>query len=143
MDTPLTKLVKAKTKPERKIKAWEIVLLILGFPLWFSLLLTAGCLLLTFVIVMAVLVIAFFIVVVALGIVGIVLLVASILALISGGGSTALLQIGIAVLSMGLAVLLFLPAKAFALWLIDMCGRFGKWVKRKIINRRKKEEINE
>lgn len=38
---PLVKLVKEKIKPKRKLKAWEIVLLILGFPLWFPLVLTA------------------------------------------------------------------------------------------------------
>ena len=40
-DTPLTTLVKEKVTPKRGLKAWEIVLLILGFPLWFPLL-TAG-----------------------------------------------------------------------------------------------------
>lgn len=39
-DTPLVKLVKEKIKPKRKVKSWEIILLILGFPLWFPLVLT-------------------------------------------------------------------------------------------------------
>ncbi len=39
MDTPLPKLMKAKAKPNRTLKAGEIVLLILGAPLWLSLLL--------------------------------------------------------------------------------------------------------
>ena len=39
-DTPLTKLVKEKIKPKREVRAWEIVFLILGFPLWFPLVLT-------------------------------------------------------------------------------------------------------
>lgn len=40
-DTPLTKLVKQKMKPKRKRNTWETVLLILGFPVWFSLLAAA------------------------------------------------------------------------------------------------------
>ena len=40
-DVPLTKLVKEKMKPKRKHKAWETVLLILGFPVWGSLLIAA------------------------------------------------------------------------------------------------------
>ena len=40
-DTPLTKLVKQKMKPKRKRKTWETVLIILGFPVWFSLLAAA------------------------------------------------------------------------------------------------------
>ena len=39
-DTPLVKLVKEKIKPKRKVKSWEIILLILGFPLWLPLVLT-------------------------------------------------------------------------------------------------------
>ena len=45
-ETPLLKLVKEKTKTNRALKAWEIVLIILGFPLWFPLLITAFVLLL-------------------------------------------------------------------------------------------------
>ena len=37
-DTPLSVLVKETVRPKRRLPAWEIVLIILGFPLWFSLL---------------------------------------------------------------------------------------------------------
>lgn len=37
-EIPLTKLVKEKVKPGRTLSAWEIILLILGSPIWFSLL---------------------------------------------------------------------------------------------------------
>ena len=40
-ETPLARLVKERTKPKRSLRAWEIILLILGFPLWFPLALTA------------------------------------------------------------------------------------------------------
>ena len=140
MDTPLPKLVKAKTKPDKGFKVWEIVLIILGFPIWFSLLLAAGLIALSLIVVAAAIVLTFFIVILALGLGGIVLVVASILSLITGGGSTAVFQIGIAIFSMGLAVLLFIPAKALALWIVELFGRFGKWVKLKVINSRKKGE---
>ena len=45
---PLVKLVKEKIKPKRKLRAWEIILIILGFPLWFPLLLVALILSLVF-----------------------------------------------------------------------------------------------
>lgn len=35
---PLTTLVKDKVRPKRKPETWEIILLVLGFPLWFPLL---------------------------------------------------------------------------------------------------------
>ena len=40
-DTPLLKIVKDKVKPKRKMRAWEIVLLAVGSPLWITLLAVA------------------------------------------------------------------------------------------------------
>ena len=40
-DIPLTKLVRDKITPKKSIKAWEIVLLVLGSPIWLSLLIAA------------------------------------------------------------------------------------------------------
>ena len=37
MEMPLQKLVCAKIKPKRELSAWEIVLIVLGFPIWGSL----------------------------------------------------------------------------------------------------------
>jgi len=44
-DTPFLHLVKEKVKPKRKIQTWEIILLVLGFPLWLPLVITAFVLL--------------------------------------------------------------------------------------------------
>lgn len=40
-DTPLTLLAKERIKPERRLNGWEITAVVLGFPLWFSLLAAA------------------------------------------------------------------------------------------------------
>ena len=53
-EIPLTKLVKERIKPKKELKAWEIVLIILGFPLWFPLVLTGIILLLTFSIILSI-----------------------------------------------------------------------------------------
>lgn len=36
-ETPLTRIVKEKVRPKRKLRAWEIVLLVLGAPVWIPL----------------------------------------------------------------------------------------------------------
>ena len=41
METPLTKMVKEKVKPKSAIRTWELVLLVLGSPIWLSLLVAA------------------------------------------------------------------------------------------------------
>ena len=51
-EVPLTKLVKEKVKPKRELRAWEIVLIILGFPLWFSLFVAAFAVVLSLYIVL-------------------------------------------------------------------------------------------
>lgn len=38
--TKFTTLVKERIKPKRELKGWEIALIILGFPLWFPLIMT-------------------------------------------------------------------------------------------------------
>lgn len=40
-DTPLSTLVKERIKPKQRMKPWQIVLLAVGSPLWFSLLMAA------------------------------------------------------------------------------------------------------
>lgn len=45
-EIPLAKLVKAKVKPNRALKVWEIVLLILGAPVWLPLILAVAVVLL-------------------------------------------------------------------------------------------------
>lgn len=39
-DIPLSKLVKVKVKPKRKLRVWEIVLITVGSPIWLSLLIS-------------------------------------------------------------------------------------------------------
>ena len=41
-DVPLTKLVKGKIRPNHRLGAWEILLLVLGSPVWVSLLIAAA-----------------------------------------------------------------------------------------------------
>lgn len=36
-ETPLTRIAKERIKPKHHFKAWEIILLVLGSPIWFSL----------------------------------------------------------------------------------------------------------
>lgn len=50
-DTPLSKIVKQKIKPTHRLRAWEIVLIVLGSPVWVPLLLTAGILVLSMLVV--------------------------------------------------------------------------------------------
>lgn len=70
-EMPLTKLVKEKIKPKHELKAWEVVLIVLGSPVWIPLLITAAVLLLTLWIVAFALLISFYAVVLSFVVAGI------------------------------------------------------------------------
>ena len=52
LDMPLPKLVKARVKPKRKLRAWEIVLIAVGSPVWFPILLALAAVVLAVYIVL-------------------------------------------------------------------------------------------
>lgn len=70
-DMPLTKLVKEKIKPSHRLKAWEIILLILGSPIWAPLLLTAIVLVIAMAVVILALLLSFYAIVLSMAVAGI------------------------------------------------------------------------
>lgn len=83
-ETPLVKLVKERVKPKRRIQAWEIVLIAVGFPLWFPLLITALVLIMVAYILVWTLVIVTYTVELATSIAGLVAIIAGAAAFFSG-----------------------------------------------------------
>ena len=105
-DTPLVKLVKEKIKPKRKLKAWEIVLLILGFPLWFPLVLTALILCLVAYLLIWILVIVCYVVELSLSVAATAAPVLMIVQAVNGG--PVVVYLGLWLMCLGGAILLFL-----------------------------------
>lgn len=66
MDTPIQTLVQADAQPARARKVWEIILLILGAPIWLSLLLAAFVVILALYIVVWAIVVSFYVVALSL-----------------------------------------------------------------------------
>lgn len=104
-DTPLVKLVKEKMKPKRSLRAWEIVLIILGFPIWFPLLLTA--LILAFVACLLVWVLAIVTYATEISLIAASVAGATSFAMYFVNGEFNILALGLSVMAAGGAVLLF------------------------------------
>ena len=111
MDTPLTKLVKQKNKNRRRMRAWEIVLIVLGFPVWFSLAVAFFCVLLAISICLWAVVLCIFVVSIACGACSVALSVAAIVAAVTGNFLPALFCLGCAMICAGLTILFFLLGK--------------------------------
>ena len=106
-ETPLTRLVKEKIKPKRKMRAWEIVLLILGFPLWFPLLVAAGAVVLALYVTLWSLVIALWAIEVAFIVSAVALLCGAVVFFVSGHGLAGMFALGAALILAALSIFLF------------------------------------
>lgn len=102
-DTPLLKLVKEKVKPKRTLKTWEIVLLILGFPLWFPLVTTFVLLCIIFYLLIWVFDLAIYAVEVALVVGGIAELIIGFVSMANGG--IFMVHLGAALTALGASFL--------------------------------------
>ena len=105
-ETPLTKLVKQKVKPKRKLKAWEIVLLAVGSPIWVSLLIAAAAVVFSLYITLWSLIISLWAITLAFGVSAVACVAACPLFIIRGYGLTGLALIGVGLLLAGLTVFL-------------------------------------
>ena len=105
LEQPLPTLVKVRVKERRQLSALEILLLVLGFPLWLPLLLTALVLVFTFILLAWVLVLVPASVCLALGVSAIAVLFAGVLSLTKITLPAILAAPGAALILAGLAIL--------------------------------------
>lgn len=111
-DTPSTRLVKECEKPKRSLKSWEILLLVLGAPLWFSLLITIFALLFAFNIVLWSLAISFWSVMVAMFFSGLGVMFSAVVIAIQESVLTGLTLFFAGMCLTGLSIFMFIGCKA-------------------------------
>lgn len=110
MEAPLTKVLAAKVKPQRRLRTWEILLLVLGAPIWLSLLLTAAVLFFGIYIVLWSVVVAVYATVLALVLSSPICFVSGIVSLFMGRFVECLILLAVAFVAAGAAILLFVGA---------------------------------
>lgn len=119
-ETPLPKLIRAKVTPSRSLRVWEIVLLVLGCPVWLPLMLAAAVTGLAIYAAIWSVLAAVYAVVLAFALSGVVLL-------ITGFGQLMFMGLGLA--SMGLSVLLFFAATGIAKGIVRLSRKYVLWMK--------------
>lgn len=111
-DTPIRKLVKEKVQPSRTLRAWEIVLLVLGSPIWLSLLAAALVIILSLYAVLWSVVISLWAAFGSVAGCAIGGIVAGIVFAMGGNGLTGIAMIGAGIFCAGLSIFLFYACKA-------------------------------
>ena len=104
---PLSKLVKSKVKPEKKMPVWAIVLLIVGFPVWFPLLITVFSVVGSLYLTLWCIIITLYALDLGMAIGSIASLIGMVIAFISGEGTFGIAAFGCFLVLGALSVLLF------------------------------------
>ena len=105
MDLPLPKLIKAKMKPKRRMRAWEIVLLAVGAPVWAPILLALAAVALAVYLTLWAVVISLYAADLAFAVSAPAGIITAITLFASGKPTAALLFLGAGLVLVGLTVL--------------------------------------
>ncbi len=136
-ETPLTKIVKERVKPKRRLKAGEIVLLVLGSPIWLSLLIAAFAVVLSLYIVLWALLICLWAFFVSFVVAAFACIAAGVVWLVQGKGPTGLAAIAAGLVLAGLSIFLFFACKAASKGVVKLTGKIARGLKKCFM---KKEE---
>ena len=137
-DTPLMKLAKERVKPKRRLRAWEIVLLAVGSPIWLSLGIAALAVVLSVYIVLWSAVVSLWAIFGALAACAPYGLVAGIALAFGGNGAAGIAVIGAGLVCAGLAILTFFGSNAATKGIVALTKRIPLFIKRCFL---RKEEM--
>lgn len=136
LDTPLPRLVKAKAKPSQAPRAWVIILLVLGSPVWlpllFAVIITVASVFFAIWSVIASLYFADFMI----GISSVASLAAFGAALASGSGTQAAMNIGAALICFGLSILMFFGINKLTGLTVRLCRAILRGIKSVFVSKK-------
>ena len=136
-EIPLSKLVKERIKPKRALNAWEIVLLVIGSPIWLSLLIAVFAVLLSVYAVLWVLVITVWAIDLALIICPVGGIAYFIVFALQGNILSGVALLGAGIVCAGLSVLLFAVCKKLTKGTLRLTKAMLLSVKKRVIVKEK------
>ena len=120
-DTPLPKLVKEKVRPKRALRTWEILLIVLGFPLWLPLLIAFAAVIFSVLAAIGSVIISLFAVAVSVGACSLAFIVAGLICFVTAKEALGTILIGTTLICAGLCILFFIGAKYAAAGILWLC----------------------
>lgn len=129
METSLPKLVKAKAKSQRALRIWEIILLILGSPVWAPLLLAVILIVLSLYLVLWSIIVSLYAIDFSFAAAGIGGILGAFFMIFTGFPTQALFFFGSGLVCAGLAVLLFWGFYQITRQILRLSKKIMIWVK--------------
>jgi uncharacterized membrane protein len=143
-DTPLPQIIETRIQEKKAkrggIRAWEVILLVLGAPLWLPLLLAVLAVVLALYVTLWAVVIALWAVVAAVILTGVVAVVAGIVELCRLHLPQGLVLLGGGLVCMGLCALLFLLMKLITVGTVKLCKLIWTGIKSLFVGKKGKGE---
>lgn len=122
-ETSLPRLVQEKVKPKRPLRAWEIVLLVIGSPIWVPLAFAAVLVFLACYVVVWACIVALYAVDLSAALGGLACLAGSLLLAPSGNLPARVFLMGAGLACVGLAILLFFTFNQVSAWILRLSKR--------------------
>ena len=135
-DTPLTKLVKARIKPKRRLSTGEIVFLALGSPIWLSLCIAAFAVIFAFYISLWAVIISLWAVFVSFAACAIGGVSACVIFTVGGSGASGIAMLAAGIVCAGLAIFMFYGCKAASKGSVRLTKKVVLGVKNCFVKRR-------
>ena len=137
-DIPLSKIAKEKIKPKRGLRAWEILLLALGSPIWLSLLIAAFAVVFSLYLSVWSVIISLWAVFASLVACAAGGIIAGIIFIVVGNVLTGVCMIGTALVCAGLSIFGFFGCKVATKGLLCLTKKLALGIKKCFV---KKEEV--
>lgn len=134
-DIPFPKIVKEKVKPKRSLRAWEVVLIVLGFPVWFLLIVAAGAIILSLYIVIWALILSLWAIEISLWACVLGGIAAAVVYFAQGDFIPALMMLGADLFIAGLSIFMLFGCVAASKGILKLTKKAGIGVKSMFIRK--------
>lgn len=134
-DTPISKIVKEKIRSRRKPTAFEIVLVVLGFPLWFPLIIAAIAVVFSLYVSLWAVIASFWAVFVSFLASGIAALLLGLLQAVNVNLFRGMAFMGAGLFLVGLSIFTFMLCKIITVGMAKLTKAFFVWLKNKTIKK--------
>jgi len=128
-DISVTNITKERIKPNKRVKAWEIVLLVLGSPIWLSLSIAAFAVILSLYVSLWSVIISLWAVFASLAVCSIGGVLACVVFTVGGNGASGIAMLAAGIVCAGLAIFMFYGCKAATKGTLILTKKIAMWIK--------------
>ena len=134
-DIPFAKLAKERIKPKRRLKAWEIILLALGSPVWLSILIAAAAVIFSLYASVWAVIVSLWSVFVSLAVCAVGCVPLCVLLVAGGSGASGIVTLSAGIICAGLSIFMFFGCRETARGILILTKKITIWIKNRFIGK--------